>query len=256
MTFTATSTATVLRTDARAAARLVAFAMQPRLMRGAEPDYDALCVRYRSEVGFAELVDDVADGLELIVLGLTDTGLIVAPHSDSFLRYKLAEFTESMRGFDTKRRTFYGLVMCAIAASAYPRESDLDDTVVVRRSVTQICDLLAATANIHETDDAPPSDDPADEPMWRIVTTIPRVHRNRSGRIDEHCQQRIVERVFDWLIDQGMANRTPVEGTYQLLDRFRVHARELAGHDAITALRTTLAGQPEVNAPACGEEPT
>ncbi len=246
-------------TEAGKAAELICFALQPKIARGADERYGALWSDYRTDENFRDVVDAVANGLGLVVIDATDQGLIVAPMDKSPFSFRLADY---QRGLDSKRRMLIGLVHLGIAAVSYPKEVDLEDDIVIRRSVEQVERFLRdASARLAESDDRDPeADEEADErPAWRAFAVMPSSIRMKKGGYAADCTMGIITRAFDWLVAQGMA-RDAGGGTFQLLDRFRVQVRELAGHAALERLRALAAPESNegttVEADAVGDAPT
>lgn len=230
-------------TEAGKAAELICFALQPKIARGADERYGALWSDYRTDENFRDVVDAVANGLGLVVIGATDQGLIVAPMDKSPFSFRLVDY---QRGLDAKRRMLIGLVHLGIAAVSYPKEVDLEDDIVIRRSVEQVERFLRdACARLAQNDDRDPeADEEADErAAWRAFAVMPSSVRMKKGGYTADCTMGIITRAFDWLVAQGMA-RDAGGGTFQLLDRFRAQVRELAGHAALERLRALAASEP------------
>jgi hypothetical protein len=149
------------------------------------------------------------------------------------------------RGLDAKRRMLLGLVHLGIAAVSYPKEVDLEDDIVIRRSVEQVERFLrdACTRLAQNDDRDPEADEEADErAAWRAFAVMPSSVRMKKGGYGADCTMGIITRAFDWLVAQGMA-RDAGGGTFQLLDRFRVQVRELAGHAALERLRALASSE-------------
>ena len=167
-----------------------------------------------------------------------DQGLIVAPSEKSPFSFRLVDY---QAGLDPTRRMLTGLVHLGIAAVAYPREADLEDDIVVRRSAEQVegylreaCQALADA----EEKDAEEGEGTEEGLAWRAYLAMPSAVRSRKGGYKADCTLGIITRAFAWLIDQGMARES--NGTYQLLDRYRVQVREVAGQAALARLRSLV----------------
>jgi hypothetical protein len=162
-------------------------------------------------------------------------------------------------GLTPSRRMVIGLVHLGIAAIAYPRESDLEDDIVVRRSVEQVerflRDACQVMASAEEEQDAV-AGAPEEVQAWREFLSMPSSKRMAKGGFSPDCTMGQIARAFDWLVVQGMARQSG--DTYQLLDRYRVQVRELAGHAALERLRaiqTERAAEELPTAPPPGEVP-
>ena len=222
-------------TEAGKAAELICFALQPKISRGADARYSELWSEYRSDEAFRDVVDAVADGLGLVVVDAPDQGLIVTPTERSPFSFRLVDYQS---GMDPTRRMLTGLVHLAIAAVAYPREADLEDDIVVRRSADQVERYLReackALADAEEKD--PEASEGAEEALaWRAFMAMPSATKTNKGGYTVNSTMGLITRAFAWLVDQGMARQAG--GTYQLLDRYRVQVREVAGHAALAKLR-------------------
>jgi hypothetical protein len=225
-------------TEAGKAAELVGFALQPKIARGADERYSELWSDYRTDEAFRDVVDAVANGLGLVVIDAPDQGLIVTPMEKSAFTFRLVDY---QAGMDPARRLLTGLVHLGIAAVAYPREADLEDDIVVRRRPEQVerylRDACQALADAAEHD---PEAGEADAEMmaWRAYLAMPASVRSKKGGYTVHCTLGMITRAFKWLVDQGMARESA--GTYQLLDRYRMQVREVAGQAALLRLRSVL----------------
>lgn len=222
-----------LAQEAGDAARLVGFALRPKLAQGADPDYAALCGRYRVDTEFRDLVAAIADGLGLVVLAFTDQGLMVCPAHPSPFTFRLRDYP----GYEARRRALIGMVHLGIAAACYPREADLETHIAVRRSIHQVERLLRSACETlaqQETDDRAVD---ADELAWRQYKTTPSSLPRKNGGFTAGCTLGMITTAFNWLVDQGFAQATSTAGTYLILDRYRVQVRELAGHAALEELR-------------------
>lgn len=231
--------------DAGDAARLVGFALRPKLAQGADPDYAALCGRYRVDTEFRELVAAIADGLGLVVLAFTDQGLMVCPAHPSPFTFRLRDYP----GYDAKKRALIGLVHLGIAATCYPREADLETHIAVRRSIHQVEQLLRTACDTlaeQESDDRAVDDD---ELAWRQYGKTPPSLPRKNGGFTGSCTLGMITTAFNWLVDQGFAQTTSTAGTYLLLDRYRVQVRELAGHAALERLRAQARDPADAAAP-------
>lgn len=226
-------------TEAGKAAELICFALQPKIARGADERYGALWSDYRTDESFRDVVEAVANGLGLVVIDATDQGLIVAPMDKSPFSFRLADY---QRGLDPKKRMLIGLVHLGIAAVSYPKEVDLEDDIVIRRTAEQVERFLRdACARLAEGDDRDPEagEEANERAAWRAFAMMPPSIRMKKGGYAADCTMGVITRAFDWLVAQGMA-RDAGGGTFQLLDRYRVQVRELAGHAALDRLRTLL----------------
>jgi hypothetical protein len=223
--------------EAGRAAELVCFALQPKVARGADERYSELWSAYRTDGGFRDIVDAVADGLGLVVIDAPEQGLIVAPSERSPFTFRLVDYQV---GLDPAKRMLIGLVQLGIAATAYPREADLEDDIVVRRSPDQVERFLRSSCQVladAETQDPETSEELL---VYREYLSRPSATRTQKGGYKADCTLGIITRAFGWLVEQGMARAVAGTDSYQLLDRYRVQVREMAGHAALERLRALV----------------
>lgn len=239
------SSATVSRADldrVQDAAELVSFALRPRIAQASNDRYSELWRDYRTDSRLRETVEAIADGLGLVVLDLTEQGLIVAPTSDSPFAFRLSDYAS---GMDPQKRMLTGLVHLGIAASCYPREEDLENDHVVRRSINDVEALLrTACSALEDAGTATPEAEDEARTAWQAFAATPSVRLDNRGRPKAACTLGMILRAFEWLVEQGMARDTGDGKTFQVLDRYRVQVRELAGHATLELLRASATASP------------
>lgn len=225
----------------RDAARLIAFALQPRLAAGSNEDYARLCAEYRVAAEFRETVDAVATGLDLQILAITDYGLIVAPEAESVFEFRLGDY--SKRGWDTQARLLTGLAHVGIAAACYPREDDLESDIAVRRTLVQVDSVITETCERQREQAVDRAADlnADDLNTWELWLETPQTRRTKQDRYAADCRLGIIQAAFSWLEEQGFVKRTPTDGSFQVNDRYRIQIRDLAGSEMLDALRETAA---------------
>lgn len=229
--------------QSRDAARLLGFAMRPRLAAGADADYGNLCRDYRVDSSFREIVDAVATGLDLQILAVTDYGLIISPDAGSVFEYRLSDFAR--RNWDSRQRTLTGLALAGVAASCYPRDEDLEADITVRRNLLQIDGLITEVCQgFVEAGDGTAVND--DEPVWQAWLATPQTRQLARGGYAADCRLGIVQALCVALEEQGFAKRTTTANTFQFTDRFRIQIRDSAGHDLLDVLRDHAAARGEL----------
>jgi hypothetical protein len=222
---------------------LIACALRPKVRPGADSDYLRLLVRYRSDVEYRNAVDSVLDGLDMRVLFDSDLGLVVGVRRESVFAYRLSDLPNVSGVAD---RLLVGLVSVAIAAYAFPTPADFDDDRVrwvsveeVERFIREACDRLKRS---------PTEDDVLDE-AWRSYDRLSPGYKADKGkgraRRSAASSPYWVAMVLGWMTDQGLARLTPTRGpeAYQLLERFRIQARELAGNATYEELAAIRRGE-------------
>lgn len=227
--------------EAGRAAELVRFALQPKVAQGADERYGELCTEFRTDEEFREIVISILEGLGLTFLDQTEQGLIVAPTDRlSPFAYRVSDYKQ---GLEPKKRMMTGLVHLGIAAACYPTEQDLEDDIVVRRTVEQVETLLrqACAAFAEAEGDDPVVGDGELATAWREFAATPAAKKRKDGGYTADCTMGMITHAFEWLAGQGMARSATPAGTYQVLDRYRVQVRDLGGAAALDRLRDLAA---------------
>lgn len=223
--------------DAHDAAALVAYALGGRIPSDGS-EYGGLLARYRGEVEFALLVDAIASGLRLDVLGNPRTGLVLAPADGSVFDIRLGD----LRPKDPDDRLVFGLVLLGVAALAYPNEEELDVEGVARPiSIERVERFMrAAVAPLAAAEAEAESIEAFAASAARAYDTMPPIIRTAGkGQLAKGCTTKVIRDVFDLLVEQKMARLAERYGanTYTLNDRFRIGVREVAGSAALDTLR-------------------
>ncbi|WP_238011812.1 hypothetical protein KZZ52_13010 [Dactylosporangium sp. AC04546] len=229
---------TVPMEDVWAAAELVAFGLRPGARPSEGNPYGLLLERYRTSTAFRDAVDTVAGGLGLVVLGAPPrTGLVLTTQPGSVFAVRMADLRGGNLGADDK--LIAGLAVLGIAAYAFPTDADLDATEV------KIVEVAALDRFIRDAIERLPAatDGPADTEHRRAADVYRRTAafrpKDRQPGPARGCTQFAVQEVLGWLVERGAARAMPQMGpsTYQLTDRFRLLVADMAGGEALSALR-------------------
>lgn len=223
----------------RDAAELVGYGLR-RARPTDKSDYRALLDRYGTDLLFRTTVDVAAEGLGLVILSVTRTGLVLAPTPDSVFAIRMVDLRSSP--LDATERLVAGLALLGIAAYAYPNDVDLDDPDARTVDIKDVDAFIrTAASNLPPADDTDPTGSLATARRaadiyldWPNYTPTA-----RGGRYKRGCTFRAIEEVLGWLQTQGMARPQEALGetVYQLTDRFRV----LVGDEASNAAYQRLA---------------
>jgi hypothetical protein len=127
-------------TDVRAAAELITFGLARRGRPVEGSDYRTLLDRYRTELRFKDVVDTMAEGLGLEVLGTPRAGIVLAPDPGGPFATRLGD----LRAMTEEERLVFGLVLVGIAAYAYPNDIDFDDPEAKLIDIPRIDEFLRA----------------------------------------------------------------------------------------------------------------
>ncbi|GAB7051501.1 hypothetical protein [Catenuloplanes indicus] len=231
---------TVPLEDVRAAAELVAFGLRA----GARPTdanpYGVLLERFRSNTGFRDTVEAVAGGLGLTVLGAPSRGgIVLTTQPNSVFAVRMSDLRSTAMNPDDK--LVAGLIVLGIAAYAFPRQLDLDSTDV---KIVEVAALDAFVRDAIEAVSALPGEEDTVDGQARIAANVyarmPSFKpKDRQPGPARGCTQFAIAEVLGWLVERGAARVMPQMGpaSYQLTDRFRLLVADVAGGEALAALR-------------------
>jgi hypothetical protein len=225
-------------TPVRAASELIAFGLgrTHRPVDGSE--YRALLDRYRTDLRFKDIVDAIAQGLGLEVLGTPRSGLVLAPEPAGPFATRLADLKPGMTAED---KLVFGLVLLALAAWAYPNDVDLDDPEAKIIDVVKIDEFIrAAISDLVQVDGADGSVGERARTAAATYADLPSLRTTATGRRAAGCTLRHIDLVCDWLVEHGAAREAKSIGpdSFQLTDRFRMLVGDSAGSIAFEVLRT------------------
>jgi hypothetical protein len=218
-------------TDVRAAAELITFGLARRARPVEGSEYRTLLDRYRTELRFKDVVDTMAEGLGLEVLGTPRAGIVLAPDPGGPFATRLGD----LRAMAEDERLVFGLVLIGIAAYAYPNDIDFDDPETKLIDIPRIDEFLRAAIAAADL----PADDDRARTAAEVYADLPSFVPTQTGRRARGCTLRAVEEVCGWLVGQGAAREAPTLGpdTFHLTDRFRLLVGDSAGTSALEALR-------------------
>jgi hypothetical protein len=236
--------------DARAAGRLIQWALRPRERPMQEAEYLALVNRYLDDAGFKALVLAVCAGLGLTLLDAGEHGVIVAAEGEgSPFALHPSDFRAGSRTVD--ERLLDGIVQIGIAATVFPRARDLEDEATVARSpvtIEEVDDnLRAMCARLAEAAHGAPDPVAGDalaglEEAWRLYQRRLSAAVTRDNRQSEHATRRRIEVTLERLAELGCFVRQ-VRGEvaqYQPTWRYQVLVRDLAASRLYESVRRRL----------------
>lgn len=218
----------------RNAARLTYKALHATLSPVNDPEYRELLALYRADTSFQTQVQDVATGLELMVLEASDRGLIVVPSSrDSKFAVRMQDIRLQMT---VEQRAGLVLAHVAVAAVFFPTTAGLEDDNYTPppASVAQCRDALYALARRMKDADTDTTDmlRPELTPGWEMVASMP-VVLPRAQRASPNSVVGLVKMALSNMQQSGLVrvdqdSEEDVSQTYTPTYRLRVQLRELA----------------------------
>ncbi|MDQ2838306.1 MAG: hypothetical protein M3Y42_10055 [Actinomycetota bacterium] len=234
--------------DARDAGRLIALGMRPKLIPDRDLAYADLTRRYLEDDDFASLVNVIAEGLDLAVLGVTvRTGIVLAAAEGSVFEVRMDDYAKraSLTGRGTDK-VLHGLAHLAAAALAYPRPDDLATDTYVGRVVAEevdgvvreACRLLDEKAAAAEENHDPLDAAPELERAWRAYSRRPAAASTKDNRLSADSTLGIISKALRFLAEQGflVAVNNTGGGTYRTTPRYQIQVRELAATAAFAQL--------------------
>lgn len=242
--------------DAVAAGRLIAYALQPKLLPARDAEYASLIAQFHNDPAFADLVVGVAEGQGLGVL-LCDRllGLVVAPMAESPYRLRMDDYLPSAK---TEHRMLQGLAQLAIAATCFPTAASLEDDAaplpsVSAREVHEHVERLAVALQERFQRSDPPVDEPELEPVWRVVIRTRATDTTSDRRSTSHTTLGMIKRALSFLVEQGLADevqRAAEPDTYRMRARYRLHVLDAARQALIVARDVLGTAAPTLDAAA------
>lgn len=223
--------------DISDAARLLRFAFLPKERPTPGGPYRVLLDRYRTDIGFAEIVSRIADGFGVEVHAATQLGLLVSGRTEGPFAVTLDNCGLPVRSGEGRLqdRRCFGLVVVALAAYAYPNGEALSDTVnpTVRRAEFErfLDRRIGALAGRSD------STDEVEQQLSEAAVTwldLPEVLPGQRGGLRRDCRRWYVNHTLTFLVDHGRARREPSLDdesgeAYVLNDRFRMGLAEMSG---------------------------
>ena len=200
------------------AARLLYKGLQPRLHPQQDSEYRQLVQAWQADIGLREALERLAEGMELVVVDLSDQGLVLAP-ADHHSRFAmtLTDYRQSLGG-DTQRlnRGFIALVQVAIAAALFPTADRLDelehnDDGSIRESdIREV--LLSLCRRLQQARDGDPESLPERlrhgwEAVLQMPLTLPEGQRASLGSLDG-----VISLVLVHLEEQKLMQSVATEG--------------------------------------------
>ena len=223
-------------TDIFMGARLIQWGLQPKVRPVQQQEYRELIREYLNRSEFQMIVREMADGLGLYVLNVTELGIVLSPREESVFRMKTSEFRPSSSSSDA--RLLDGLVEVTIAATVFPRERDLEDDVnrprppvtvdEVEEQLRALCDKLAE--RFKEVDPAADDMETGLYDAWRVYANTMSSRETKDNRQAARTTRRIIEFNLMRLKDFGCFTEARYNGkaAWQPTRRYNVLVQELA----------------------------
>ena len=223
--------------DGYVTGRLIQWALRPQAIPFNEPEYRELIDRYQERHDFRALVREVASGLGLTVLTVTDRGMFLGTEDGSVFALKPSSFRTGQTSADD--RLLDGLVQVAIASAIYPKQRDLDEDVTDAKPPVTVEDVDRVLRETYEaykraaTSEADPESSDMERGLveaWRVYESRPAVSMTPQGRRAANSTQGLIEKHLEQLVEYGCftPDRQGKTVEYRPTLRYQVLVRELA----------------------------
>ena len=218
----------------REATRLLYKAMHLTASPSTDAEYRELLYKFRADPSFSSAVQEVAIGMELIILDVSERGLIVAPSSrESRFSLRMSDLRQQL---STEQKVALAMAHLAIAAVFFPTTDRLDDDAKapLPAALARFRDTLLSLVN--RLSEAQASDEVASAaeelvPGWQYLKRLPPVNP-KAERASASSVEGFVRIAVNRMLDYGLLrtyreSEDEAQSLYTATHRLRVHLREL-----------------------------
>lgn len=238
------------------AAELIQLGLRSRERPAQHADYRALVHRYLEVSEFREMVREVARGLGLLVLAVSEHGVVLGPAEGSVFALPPREFRKTLTADD---RLLDGLVQLSIATTLFPRARDLEEEATYARPPVTVAEIEATLRGLcqrleeaakqrGEPDPTVSNDEAGLYEAWRAYHRRQPAAQTKDGRKAAGTTLRIIEDNLERLCEFGCFLRNTRAGRieYQATWRYQVLVKDLASTALYQRVRT-LVDRPEAS---------
>jgi hypothetical protein len=206
---------------------------------GRSREHRDLVTRYRTDAAFRRLVGNIAHGLGIDVLDVSDlSGLVLAPQPGSPFTSRIEDLTGDTRGVED--RLLFGLAWLGIATYCYPSPSSLerDDEAVF--TIDQVSEHITDQCTVLEADwDGVEVDEDHLRTAWRAWLAIDPTNPTASGTLKKYGSRAwYLHQTVKVMVDHHLVLAMPVDGQFRTTARLRVQLREAGNELAVTLFRS------------------
>lgn len=223
---------TPFQTPVQQASRLIYKSLHTTLSPANDVEYRQLLAIYRADPAFADMTQDVAIGLELKILDVSERGLIVVPVSrDSKFAVRTADIRANL---SAEQKAALVLVHVGIAASFYPTTDGLDDDgyIPMPSSIAQFRDAIYSLARHLKQASEDPEDVPLElAPGWELISALP-LTLPASQRASTSSLVGLIKLTLTHMTQNGLTrldrdSTDEIAATYTPTHRLRIQLREI-----------------------------
>lgn len=218
----------------REATRLLYKAMHLTATPSTDAEYRELLHKFRADPAFSNAVQEAAIGMELLILDVSERGLILAPSSkDSRFSLRLSDLRQQLSG---EQRVALAMAHLAIAAVFFPTTDRLDDDAKAPLPATlaRFRDTLLSVVNrLSDAQEVDGIQSVAEElaPGWQYLKRLPAVNP-KAERASASSVEGLVRLAINKMLDHGLLrtyreSEDEAQSLFTATHRLRVHLREL-----------------------------
>jgi len=226
--------------------RLLHFGLDSGARPGSDAEYTEVIQHYFDHAEFRRAVNEVALGIGLEIIEVSERGVVLVPADGSLFRVKPSEVRSSTGADD---RLLEGFIQVAIAATVYPRAELLEGDPSTRRpaitpaEVDELIRRLCAQLQ-EETKNHP---DPATSEVEAGLLAGWQVYHRRTS--EDSSRRRVgqatlvmIEKALETLAAAGMFIRRTREGqtSYQPTFRYQVQVVEFSANRAFRLVQDAV----------------
>ncbi|MEW5744415.1 MAG: hypothetical protein AB1805_03100 [Nitrospirota bacterium] len=216
---------------ARDATRLLYKALQLGLSPANDTEYRELLGKYRADGAFSEAVQAAATGMELMILDVSERGLVIAPLSrESRFSLRLADLRQYLSG---EQKVALVLAHLAISAVFFPTTDRLEDDAKtpLPATVARFRDTLLSMVNRLAEAQTPNESVEQLVPGWqllkRLPPVIPKAERAATNSVEGFVKLALKQMAEYGLVRLERESEDETQTVYTATHRLRVHLREL-----------------------------
>jgi hypothetical protein len=214
-----------------AAARLIYRALNLSATPANDVEYRELLARYRASPELQQVLAEIAEGMELVVLDVSERGLIIAPtRKESRFSIRLVDLRKNL---SEDQRVALALSFLAICAVFYPTTALIEDDsrFPMPATLAMFRDTLTAlSGRMNALED---SDDYSREelrPGWSYIHSLP-VSIPQADRASPNSIEGLVRMALNYLIEYGLVNNVGAQDENEAVEftathRLRIQLRE------------------------------
>jgi hypothetical protein len=215
----------------REATRLLYKALHLWLSPVNDAEYRELLGKYRADGYFSAAVQEAAAGLELVILDVSERGLIVAPaNRESRFSLRLKDLRQNLSG---EQKIALVIAHLAISAVFFPTTERLeeDSKIPLPATVSRCRDTLLSL--VHRLADEEEQNESVAEllPGWELLRRLPPV-TPKAERASTSSVEGFVKLALKQMAEYGLVrlereSEDEAQTLYTATYRLRVHLREL-----------------------------